>query len=968
MNDSYLRGLYHDSTAEERELAMQYYHQLQAASDGWSLCAADFTQRLHIDQPVRFFCLQVIEQHIRERHGRTGDDTSLKLRELLLSWMQEPFINGAAADKSFVRNKMAQLYAMTCVIDYPSRWITFFSDLLSCISSGNLSAVDLYLRILIAIDVEVVDRDIVHTPEENQRNTLIKDTMREQCVASLVESWYQIMVTFDQYDYEVTCLVMKVVGAYISWIDITYVANEKFSSLLLKYLQVEALRESSCDCLTEIVSKGMDPMNKIELAESLTNTLKEMGILSVNSSTDEDTDFQAKLAKLVNGIGMALVVSYNKLLKNDDKERAMLALQAVENKILYLVRYLNDEDDDVSMAVIPFAVGYVGVLKSLNDNMTKSQSEMLKQLLLISISKMKYDEGYNFLTEGEDEVMFMEYRRELKVLFDNITQLSSELVLDTVHQLLMTTLNQLDNEAFMNVEVALRFFYMMGEVLPDKGCHFSGPASSSSPWYLMMNAVVHSRLSYHNHIAVKIQYFELLVRYERYFAAKPDDISLVLEAFLDERGLRNHHSVVRSRVSYLFLRFIKPIKNQLTGVAEQVLKRIEDLLFTLPDSDQGAYLSSNDLLFMYEAAGILVASSNCSPEQRCLLMNQLIRPGLDKLAFYYPKMSETEDTTKLELYAMYLYHLMSYISRTTKVFPNHQTTRQSGCLQCFAEALPIILKGLEVPVHKETLHSGVRQYLHRMIICLGDELLKYVPMAITLLLKDCQSQNIQEFIPLINQLITKYKQRMGPFLQEVFMSIIHTILKCSSEPFDPRDEEATRDKQNLQKCYYQFISSLVNNNAMEVISSQGSSQLKEVLDSIVQGAVEFPDPSGQKICFGILKKLLECWGQSQSLAGFMDYVYKTIIPACFIVPMKSSFDLNDGHTFLALGEIAGILKTLYQKHGDKFLQFLNNTYLPSINLSQDLIQLLIQAIQQADSKVLKNYLKVFFTQLRTVSG
>ena len=24
-------------------------------------------------------------------------------------------------------------------------------------------------------------------------------------------------------------------------------------------------------------------------------------------------------------------------------------------------------------------------------------------------------------------------------------------------------------------------------------------------------------------------------------------------------------------------------------------------------------------------------------------------------------------------------------SRTTKVFPNHQTTRQSGCLQCFAE-------------------------------------------------------------------------------------------------------------------------------------------------------------------------------------------------------------------------------------------------------------------------------------------
>lgn len=29
----------------------------------------------------------------------------------------------------------------------------------------------------------------------------------------------------------------------------------------------------------------------------------------------------------------------------------------------WIFRYLNDEDDDVSMAVISFAVGYVGVLK-----------------------------------------------------------------------------------------------------------------------------------------------------------------------------------------------------------------------------------------------------------------------------------------------------------------------------------------------------------------------------------------------------------------------------------------------------------------------------------------------------------------------------------------------------------------------------------------------------------------------------
>ena len=50
----------------------------------------------------------------------------------------------------------------------------------------------------------------------------------------------------------------------------------------------------------------------------------------------------------------------------------------------------------------------------------------------------------------------------------------------------------------------------------------------------------------------------------------------------------------------------------------------------------------------------------------------------------------------------------------------------------------MLLRGLECSVQRDQLQSGVRQYLHRMVICLGDELLKYVPLAVSLLLKDCQ--------------------------------------------------------------------------------------------------------------------------------------------------------------------------------------------------------------------------------------
>lgn len=47
-------------------------------------------------------------------------------------------------------------------MDYPQRWPTFFSDLIQTLNLG-MKAVDLFLRILMAIDSEVVDRDIVHT-------------------------------------------------------------------------------------------------------------------------------------------------------------------------------------------------------------------------------------------------------------------------------------------------------------------------------------------------------------------------------------------------------------------------------------------------------------------------------------------------------------------------------------------------------------------------------------------------------------------------------------------------------------------------------------------------------------------------------------------------------------------------------------------------------------------------------------
>lgn len=63
--------------------------------------------------------------------------------------------------------------------------------------------------------------------QETRRNTLIKDGMREQCIPHLVESWFQILQTYQQSHPELTCQCLEVVGAYVSWIDLNLIANDR---------------------------------------------------------------------------------------------------------------------------------------------------------------------------------------------------------------------------------------------------------------------------------------------------------------------------------------------------------------------------------------------------------------------------------------------------------------------------------------------------------------------------------------------------------------------------------------------------------------------------------------------------------------------------------------------------------------------------------------------------------------------
>uniref|UniRef100_A0A8C0IR88 Exportin-T n=1 Tax=Chelonoidis abingdonii TaxID=106734 RepID=A0A8C0IR88_CHEAB len=866
MDEQALLGLNPNADADFRQRALAYFEQLKISQDAWQVCAEALAQRIYSDDHIKFFCFQVIEHQIKFKYSELTEVQQQLVRETLVTWLQAQMLN-PQPEKTFIRNKAAQVFALLFVTEYLTKWPKFFFDILSVVDL-NPQGVDLYLRILMAVDAELVDRDVVHTSEEARRNTLLKDTMREQCIPSLVESWYQILQNYQCTNAELTCQCLEVVGAYVSWIDLSLIANERFINMLLSHMSVEVLREEACDCLFEIVNKGMDPIDKTKLVESLCQVLQSAGLFSIVQ--EDDVDFLARFSKLVNGMGQALITSWTKLVKNGDMKSAQDTLQAIEAKVALMLQLLIHEDDDISSNIIGFCYDYLHILKQLS--LLSDQQKANVEVRLV---------------EGEDEAMFVEYRKQLKLLLDRLAQVSPELLLASVRRVFNTTLQNWQATRFMEIEVAIRLLYMLAEALPvSHGAHFSGDISKASALQDMMRTLVTSGVSAYQHTSVTLEFFETVVRYEKFFAVEPQHIPNVLMAFLDHRGLRHTSPKVRSRIAYLFSRF---------------------------ENGYQALLSSDDQLFIYETAGVLIVNSEYSAERKQVLMRNLLTPLMEKFKVLLGKLVMAQDEDRQMALADCLNHAVGFASRTSKAFSNKQTVKQCGCSEVYLDCLQTFLPALSCPLQKEVIRSGVRTFLHRMIICLEEEVLPFIPSASEHMLKDCEAKDLQEFIPLINQITAKFKTQVSPFLQQMFMPLLHAIFEVLLRPADENDQSAALEKQMLRRSYFAFLQTVTGSGMSEVIANQDAENVERVLFTIIQGAVDYPDPIAQKTCFIILSKLVELWGGKDGPVGFADFVYKHIVPACFLAPLKQTFDLADAQTVLALSECAVTLKTIHLK-------------------------------------------------------
>jgi exportin-T len=315
--------------------AIQYCDRIRESPNSYKLCL----EKLPENNEVKFFLLQILEQTLRSSYHELPSCDQQLIKQSLWNLIKDE------SQPCFILTKLYLLLVLLFKTSYPNQYPLFFTDLMA-IAETNTNA---FLQISIMIDEEVVCLLIQRSQQEISHNINIKDLMRETCLEPLTKVWHSIFLNSKAI--ETTRLCLKVFGLYVAWVDIGYILTDTFISNLYQCLQIEQLRNHACDCLGNIILKGMKHPNKLALIRML-NIIPVIQQVRV-----DDIEFEENLAKLVNSVGLELSHAF------DESEEKFTAVQLLGELFPLLVLFLGNEYDDTAAALFPFLSHYLLILK-----------------------------------------------------------------------------------------------------------------------------------------------------------------------------------------------------------------------------------------------------------------------------------------------------------------------------------------------------------------------------------------------------------------------------------------------------------------------------------------------------------------------------------------------------------------------------------------------------------------------------
>ena len=471
---------------------------------------------------VRFWCLQTLADACRDHLPALTPDDATALRGAVASWVHEASTRADPPIPAFIKNKLAQVTALLVRHEYPSRWPTFFHDLVALLASGGPAAPDVFCRVLDAVDDEIISTgdtlrprgaagDPTHAVAPSVR---VKDALRadSDALPKLAESW-RAMIAYGSSPgggdatVAVAAAAASTARRYVEWMDVSLFTGDGFVAAAMGLLGSgdATLRAAGADFLTALTSKGMEHAAKVEMIGRLglvgvCRQLQAMAASAAASGTDDaDQTSETSAAQLAAAVGNELfgclrVAAAAAAADATEPHPAPppratcdAAAAMIDELMPVGVAHLRSDDEQTVMAALPLCAAYVNRVKDLGSGAAPAAETTLRAVVDAVISRSAFPEdaagggegvgagaGVDF-SRGEDkytleaEQEVTATRQELAVLFRAVSRLSPALALDAVRGALVAALPAppAPPARWQTVETALAALHLVGEGADD---------------------------------------------------------------------------------------------------------------------------------------------------------------------------------------------------------------------------------------------------------------------------------------------------------------------------------------------------------------------------------------------------------------------------------------------------------------------------------------------------------------------
>ncbi|KAK7050996.1 pre-tRNA nuclear export protein [Paramarasmius palmivorus] len=1034
----------------------------QNASETWRLALHIFVEasgdgsRKYPPQ-ARFFSLRVLDDFLDNRFEPFDQETFQTLQQALVSYVQSEYVYGKAeASAPYIRNKFSHTLTLFFLCTYTEQWPTFFTDLFTLMRPNNQPTFNrhislLFFHIILEISGEVADQMIKaarqFTTQRHARDARVRDAVRERDAVQINEAVLAIVAEaaekmarlqkeqnvpeLPQVE-EVVDWGVRAFASYVGWIDINLTVTPTTVPLLFTLLADQSLpiRLATSAALLRIVAKGLkEPSDKLQLIKVLSlgqvidalerKTRQEQ--IDRGPDTDEgEESYREALGKLLNMLGLELL----KLDEAPSEEVRSEASEYLSQTLPILLRFLADEFDDTCSTVFPFLStvlsGYKKKRKTTTAPIEPEKRAFLASLLQVILDKMKWDiDADPEDPEDDDNTEFEKIRKELRNFMDAVLVIDQDLVTEAVRSLALSTIEAYKNGVEMKwneAELGIHMVYIFGEINKSGGkgraAFCLAPSSTDkeanksidfskyplTPHGELLFALVQSGMSAYPHQAVALQFFETVSRYGDFFKVRKECIVPTLEAMIDSRGIHNQNSSFRSRLYYLFYRFIKEERNDIPPqISVTIAESLRDLLtiqVVLPNPDDVEVDMLTDAvknsafdsqLYLFETVGILCSLLFKTPDQQKSLLLSFVKPLMDELseALQAYRANGNQDLTSI----VKVHHIIMALGNIAKGFPDYPSPLPVGYilppLDVFAEIAQAMLVCLEnMNVFKVT-RDATRFAFARILATAGPTVTHFIPPLMTNLLIHFEPSELVDFMNFIALLIFKLRDDMFDVLDQLVGPLTAHISASLSRPISGSDDE--RSHSETKKAYLALLTSVMSAGLQGVfISPRNNPSFDSLMETMRILSEDVSDPPNQKAAFTFLSRCVSAWAGTQQPAqptpngnsnhnplndvgipGFERYVYERLVPAAFSVPAVPNLNLKDGQVTVVLHEIANFLQAICKTRGPEAYNYFLTVFLPSQGWPPDTAMEFTTKLKDLDPRSFRKYFTDFVRSSRS---